>query len=60
MLAYIGPGEPLNLVPALDDGPNLATVDAETEATLYLIPCYPFRQLMHHHPDLAQAALKRL
>lgn len=60
VLAYLGSGEPLNLVPVLDGGPNLATVDAVTDATLYAMPCEHFWWIMHHHQEVAEAALKRL
>jgi len=60
VLAYLGPGEPFNLVPALDGGPNLATVDAVTDTMLYAIPCERFRQIMREHREVAEAVLERL
>lgn len=60
VLAYVGPGEALNLVPAVDGGPNRASVDAVTEATLYIITCQRFRQIMRAHHDVALAAMERL
>ena len=60
VLAYLGPGKSFNLVPALDGGPNLATVDALTEVTLYTIPCERFRQIMRDHHEVALAALEQL
>jgi CRP/FNR family cyclic AMP-dependent transcriptional regulator len=60
VLAYLGPGEPFNLVPALDGEPNLATVDAVTDATLYTISCEHFRQIMRDHHEVALAVIKRL
>jgi CRP/FNR family transcriptional regulator len=60
VLAYLGPGEPFNLVPALDGGPNLASVDAVTETRLYIIPCELFQRIMRDHPEVAQAVTERL
>ena len=60
VLAYLGPEEPVNLVPALDGGPNLATVDAVTDTTLYTIPCKRFHLIMRHHHQVALAVLERL
>jgi CRP/FNR family transcriptional regulator len=60
VLAYLGPSEPFNLVPALDGGPNLATVDAVTDTTLYTISCEHFRRIMRDHPKVALAVMERL
>ncbi len=60
VLAYLGPGELFNLVSALDGAPNLATVDALTNATLYTIPCKRFRRIMREHHEVALAVLERL
>jgi CRP/FNR family transcriptional regulator len=60
VLAYLGPGEPFNLVPALDGGPNLAAVDAVKDATLYTIPCERFRRIMREHHEVALAVMERL
>lgn len=60
VLAYPGPGESFNLVPALDGRPNLATVDALTKATLYTIPCQRFHQIMCDHHEVALAVLEHL
>jgi CRP/FNR family cyclic AMP-dependent transcriptional regulator len=60
VLAYLGRGEPFNLVPSLDGGPNLATVDAVTDTTLYTIPCERFRQVMRDHHEVALAVMERL
>ncbi|MGA9348660.1 MAG: Crp/Fnr family transcriptional regulator [Anaerolineae bacterium] len=60
VLAYIGPGEPFNLVPVLDGGPNPATVDALTEAALYSISCKRFHQIMHDHHEVALSVLEHL
>ena len=60
VLAYLGPGQSFGLAPAVDNGHNPATVDAVTEATLYIIPCHHFRQLIRHEPDLAMLVLRQL
>ncbi|MBC8449217.1 MAG: Crp/Fnr family transcriptional regulator [Chloroflexi bacterium] len=60
VLAYLGPGESFGLVPAVDNGLNPATVDAVTDASLYIIPCQHFRQIMRHEQDVASAALLQL
>ena len=60
VLAYLGPGEPLSLVPALDGGPHLATVDAVTDTTLYTIPCERFQRIVRQHPEIALAVMERL
>jgi len=60
VLAYLGPGESFNLVPALDGGPNLATVDSVTDTTLYTIPCERFRRIMRDHHEVALTVMERL
>jgi CRP-like cAMP-binding protein len=60
VLAYIGPGESFNLVPALDGGPTLASVDAATDTVLYTIPCERFREIMRDHHEVALAVMARL
>ena len=60
VLAYLGPGESFNLVPVLDGGPNPATVDALTEATLYTISCERFRRIVREHHEVALPILERL
>jgi CRP/FNR family cyclic AMP-dependent transcriptional regulator len=60
VLAYLGPGEPFNLVAALDGGPTLATVDAVTDATLYTISCERLREMMRDHHGVALAVMERL
>jgi CRP/FNR family transcriptional regulator len=60
VLAYLSPGEPFSLVPALDGGPNPATVDAVTDTTLYTIPCEHFRRVMRDHHEVALIVMERL
>jgi len=51
---------PSNLAPVLDGKPNLATVDAVTEATLYTISCQRFHQIVRDHHEVALAVLEHL
>jgi CRP/FNR family transcriptional regulator len=60
VLAYLGPGEPFNLVPSLDGGPILASVDAVTDTTLYTISCERLREIMRDHHGVALAVMERL
>jgi CRP/FNR family transcriptional regulator len=60
VLAYIRPGESFNLVPALDGGPTLASVEAVTETRLYTIPCELFQRIMRDHAEVALAGLEGL
>jgi CRP/FNR family cyclic AMP-dependent transcriptional regulator len=60
VLAYLGPGECFNLVPALDGGPNPVTVDAVTATTLYRVACAECRQILADHCELAHAVLEHL
>ena len=60
VLAYLGPGECFNLVPALDGGPNPVTVDAVTSTILYTVACAECRQILAEHCELAHAVLEHL
>jgi len=60
VLAYLGPGESFNLVPVLDGRPNLTTVDALTEVTLYTISCQRFHQIVRDRHEVALAVLERM
>jgi len=60
VLAYLGPGEPLNLVPALDGGSHLTTVDTVTETTLYTIPCTDCHRILRQYREVALAVLEYL
>jgi CRP/FNR family transcriptional regulator len=60
VLSYMGPGEFFNLVPVLDGGPSLFTVEALTYATVYLIPCAYFDQIVQDYHEVALAVLERL
>jgi len=54
VMGYLGPGAVLGLIPALDGGPHLASVDALTEATLYVIPNERLIEQMAAQADLAR------
>lgn len=60
VLAYLGPGDVVNLIPPLDRGLALVSVEAATEATLYAIPCERFRELLREHHAVALAVLEHL
>jgi CRP/FNR family cyclic AMP-dependent transcriptional regulator len=60
VLAYLGPGEPFNLIPALDGGPNLVTVEVVTDTMLYTIPCERFKRIMRDHNEVALVVMERL
>jgi len=55
VLAYLGPGECLNLSAALDGGEHLATADAATEALIYAIPAGAFADLARRDAALSYA-----
>lgn len=53
VLALLGPGEGLNLVPALDGGPNPASAEALTEVVVYSFSCRDFLRLLREIPQVA-------
>jgi CRP/FNR family cyclic AMP-dependent transcriptional regulator len=60
MLAYLGPGESLNLVAALDGGPSLVTAVAVTDTILCAVRRDHFWSITRRHGSMAQAVLKGL
>jgi CRP/FNR family transcriptional regulator len=60
VLSYVGLGGCFNLVPALDGGTNVATMDALTEATVYVIPCQDFVHIVAQHRQVAMAVAQFL
>jgi CRP-like cAMP-binding protein len=54
------PGQNINLVPVLDNGPNPATVQALTHCTMLSLPCEPLRELIRRESSLAVAMLTDL
>jgi CRP/FNR family cyclic AMP-dependent transcriptional regulator len=57
VLAMVGPGELLNLVPLFDGDPNPSTARAMSPVTCFLLPRDDLIALIRRHPDLALAAL---
>ena len=55
VLAYLGPGDEFNIVPALDGGVHLATFEALTDIQVYGISCEQFRALVDRQPTVAAA-----
>ncbi|MGB9723406.1 MAG: Crp/Fnr family transcriptional regulator [Chloroflexia bacterium] len=53
VLALLGPGDGLNLVPAFDGGPNPASAQALTEVEAYAFSCSDFRKLIGEFPRIA-------
>lgn len=60
VLNHMGPGQALNLVPALDGGVNIASVESVTDTTVYVIPRERFRHIVRDHPQFATAILQHL
>lgn len=60
VLSYVGPGGSINVVPALDGGGNVATLDALNEAVVLAIPCEEFRQIVSAHQETALALAEHL
>jgi CRP/FNR family transcriptional regulator len=60
VLAYLGPGAPANLVSALDGRPNPATLDAISAATLCVVSCQDFREILTTHRAVALAVSQYL
>lgn len=60
VLARLGLGASLYLVPAFDGGPNPASAEALTEAILYAFRRDDFLWLVHRHPQVALTALQDL
>jgi CRP/FNR family transcriptional regulator len=57
VLALLGPGEVLNLVPAFDGGPNPATAQALTEVEVYALARADFLRLVEEVPRVARNIL---
>jgi len=60
VLINLGPGDSCNEVPAVDDGPNPASLAAVTEATVWIIPGRSLDRLRARYPDLNEAVIKNL
>jgi CRP/FNR family cyclic AMP-dependent transcriptional regulator len=57
VLDYLGPGDTFDLVPVLDGGAILATTQALSHTTLYLIPCPRFHEMLERHKPVSKAVL---
>ncbi len=57
LLAIVGAGEPLDLVPFLDDGPHSLTASARGPVTLYFVECAAARALIWATPPLLAAVM---
>lgn len=60
VLGYLGPGAALNLVAAFDGKPAIATAEALTDCTLYLLPAERFRALVKGQNALATRLAEEL
>ncbi len=60
VLAHLGPGACLNLVPAMDGGPIMADADALSPVTMYALPCDRLHALMAADAGLARAVAEAL
>ncbi|MBC7260414.1 MAG: Crp/Fnr family transcriptional regulator [Chloroflexi bacterium] len=60
VLAYLGPGECVNLVAALDGKPSPVTADAVIPTVLYYISCADCRHILKEHGELAHTVLQYL
>jgi len=58
VLKRLGPGEALNLVPALDGGPNPSTALAWTDVTVLFMGRENFLRMLYDHPAVAVAMLQ--
>jgi len=60
VLAYLGPGEPFNLVPMFDGrGVHPSSVRANTEAVILAVDYDDFRAFLLDHPPMVLALLER-
>lgn len=57
-LAILGPGRQFNEVPALDNGPNPASVEALSDTTLYCITAEDFRRIVERYPEIPRAIVQ--
>jgi CRP-like cAMP-binding protein len=56
-LSILGPGHPFNEVPAIDGGPNPASVEALTDAVVLVISRADFLHILERHPQVSRAVL---
>ncbi len=60
VLRLLGVGETFNDVPALDGGPNPASAAAMEPSVVYILGQEQLHRLVREHPEVADAAIKRL
>jgi CRP-like cAMP-binding protein len=60
VLAALGVGDSCNEVPAVDDGPNPASLAALEDSTLWVIPNHALTRLRQEHPVLNDLIIKSL
>lgn len=60
VLAYFGPGSVFDLVPLVDGGPHLNTVEAVIDTALYVMPCQVFHQIIADSPQVASTVTELL
>jgi CRP-like cAMP-binding protein len=60
VLRLLGAGETFNDVPALDSGPNPASAAAMEPSVVYILGQDFLHRLVLEHPEVADAAIKRL
>ncbi len=60
VLARLGPGEPLNLVPLFDRQPNPASAEAANAVTVCVLPRAAFLDALRRYPSVAEATLADL
>jgi CRP/FNR family transcriptional regulator len=60
VLRLLGAGETFNDVPALDGGPNPASAAAAESSVVYILGQKQLHRLIVEHPEVADAAIKRL
>jgi CRP/FNR family transcriptional regulator len=60
VLRLLGAGETFNDVPALDGGPNPASAAAAEPSVVYILGQKQLHRLVVEHPEVADAAIKRL
>ncbi len=60
VLDYLGPGDIFDLVPVLDGGTTLATAQALSHTTLYIIPCPRFHEMLERHRPVSKGVLTLL
>jgi len=56
-LSILGPGHPFNEVPAIDGGPNPASVEAMTDTVVYATARDDFLRILERHPQVSRAVL---